>query len=277
VRWSISTRAKSTDGANRVNALYAIPSWLLLLVAIVVAGGLAAGGHLAVRRAFPRVDFSEYNTASAIVLGVVGALFAVTVAFIIAIVWQEFDATSLRSAHEVSAAMDLWHISRGLPEPAGGELRRNLIAYADLMVNDEWPKMRSGASSERAEAVLTRTYESVVRFRPANAGEANAQEIALQYLGTLHDARHHRLDDNTSGIAPFEWTILLVGAIVVVGLCYLVGLSNFRAQLLMTATVGAMIAAMFVLIFELDEPYRGDLSVAPSGWYEFSGRHRASV
>jgi hypothetical protein len=260
-----------------VNALYSVPSWLLLFVAIVVAGGLAAGGHLAVRRAFPRVDFSDFNTVSSIVLGVVGALFAVTVAFIIAIVWQEFDATSQRSAHEVGAALDLWHISYGFPDPAGRELRHNLIAYADLITNDEWPKMRSGRSSERAETLLTRTYESVVRFRPANLGESNAQQIALQHLATLHDARHHRLDDNTSGIAAFEWTILLVGAIVVIGLCYLVGLSNLRTQLLMTATVGAMIAAMFVLIFELDEPYRGDLSVAPSGWYEFTARNRASV
>jgi Protein of unknown function (DUF4239) len=260
-----------------VNALYAIPSWLLLIVAILVAGGLAAGGQLAVRRAFPRVDFSEYNTVSSIVLGVVGALFAVTVAFIIAIVWQEFDATSQRSAHEVGAASDLWHISRGFPEPAGRELRNSLIAYADLMVHDEWPMMRNGGSSERAEAVLTRTYESVARFRPANAGEANAQDLALQYLGALHDARHHRLDDNASGIMPFEWTILLVGAVVVVGLCYLIGLSNLRTQLLMTATVGAMIAATFVLIFELDEPYRGDVSVAPSGWYEFTGRHRDAL
>jgi hypothetical protein len=260
-----------------MNALYAVPSWLLLFVAIVVAGGLAAAGQLAVRRTCPRVDFADFNTVSGIVLGVVGALFAVTVAFIIAIVWQEFDATSQRSAHEVGAAMDLWHLSRGLGEPAGGRLRRDLVRYADILVNEEWPKMRNGESSENAEALLTRTYESVARYRPANAGESNAQAMALQYLGTLHDARHQRLDDNTSAIASFDWSVLLIGAVVVIGLCYLVGMSSFRTQLVMTATVGAMIAAMFVLIFELDQPYRGDVSVAPSAWYEFAGRHRAEL
>ena len=260
-----------------MNALYTIPSWLLLFVAIAVAGGLTAAGQLAVRRAFPRVDFADFNAVSGIVLGVVGALFAVTVAFIIAIVWQEFDATSQRSGREVGAALDLWHVSRGLREPAGGQLRRELVGYADLLVNDEWPKMRNGESSQNAESLLTRTYEDVARFRPANAGEANAQAMALQYLGTLHDARHQRLDDNTSGIAAFDWSILLIGAVVVVGLCYLIGMSNFRTQLVMTATVGAMIAAMFVLIFELDQPFRGDLSVAPSAWSDFAGSHRSGL
>jgi hypothetical protein len=38
--------------------------------------------------------------------------------------------------------------------------------------------------------------------------------------------------------------------------------------------VAAMIAATFVLIFELDYPFRGDLSVAPTGWQEFLDRNR---
>jgi hypothetical protein len=260
-----------------VNPLYSVPDWLMLIVAIAAGAALACVGHLAVRRAFPKIDFSELNVVAGIVLGVVGALFAVTVAFIIAIVWQEFDVTGQRAAHEIAAATDLWHVSQGFPAPLGSEVRHNLASYADLMVNDEWPAMRNGKSSPRAEAVLTRTFQDVARFRPADAGEANAQQAALQYLGALHDARHHRLDDNTSGIAPFEWTILFIGAFVIVGLCYLVGLSDFRLQLLMTGTVGAMIAAMFVLIFELDEPFRGDVSISPAGWYEFTAANRSTL
>jgi Flp pilus assembly protein TadB len=148
-------------------------------------------------------------------------------------------------------------------------VRRNLTVYARAMLDDEWAAMRTGGRSKRAESVLTRTFEDVARFRPANAGEANAQSVSLQYLGALHDARHRRLDDNASGVSPFEWTILLIGAIVVIGICYLVGMTSLRAQLLMTAAVAAMIASVFVLVFELDYPFRGDLSIAPAGWQEF--------
>jgi hypothetical protein len=252
-----------------MTALYALPSWAVLLGAVAFAVALACAGHVAVRRAFPGTDFRAHNDVGGIVLGVTGGLFAVMLAFIVAIVWQEFDAATQRVAVEVAAATDLWHTSQGLPPPLGPAVRRNLTGYAGAMVNDEWPAMRTGGRSMRAEGLLTRTFEDVARFRPAGMGAGNAQSAALQYLGALHDARHHRLDDNSSGVSPFEWTILLIGALVVVGICYLVGLTSLRAQLLMTGAVAAMIAATFVLIFELDYPFRGDLSIEPSGWQEF--------
>jgi hypothetical protein len=260
-----------------MTVLYAVPSWLLLALAIAFAAALACAGQLAVRRAFPRVDFTKHNDVGAIVLGVVGGLFGVTLAFIIAIVWQEFDGTGQRVAVEVGAATDLWHVASGLPAPEGPAVRRDLVAYARLMVEKEWPAMRGGSSSREAELLLTRTYEDVARYRPPNAGAANAQSASLQYLGALHDARHRRLDDNTSGVSPFEWAILLIGAVTVVGLCYLIGLPSLRTQLVMTGAVAAMIAAMFVLVFELDYPFRGDLSIAPGGWQEFIDTNHASL
>ena len=260
-----------------MTVLYAIPSWLLLVVTIAVAAGLACAGLIAVRRAFPRVDFSKHNDVGGIVLGVVGGLFGVTLAFIIAIVWQEFDGTSQRVALEAGAATDLWHVASGLPDPTGPRVRRELVAYARLMVDNEWPAMRSGGTSPEAEQLLTRTFETVAQYRPPSSGAANAQSASLQYLGVLHDARHHRLDDNNSGVSPFEWVILFIGAFAVVGLCYMVGLPSLRAQLLMTGAVAGMIAAMFVLIFELDYPFRGDLSVAPAGWQEFIDSNRSAL
>jgi hypothetical protein len=257
-----------------MTALYALPPWVVLLGAVALAVALACAGHVAVRRAYPQIDFRAHNDVGGIVLGVTGGLFAVMLAFIVAIVWQEFDAATQRVAVEVGAATDLWHTSRGLAAPLGASVRRDLVGYAGLMVHDEWPAMRTGGRSKAAENVLTRTFEGVAQFRPANPGESNAQSASLQYLGALHDARHHRLDDNSSGVSPFEWTILLIGALVVVGICYLVGLSSLRAQLLMTGAVAAMIAATFVLIFELDYPFRGDLSIEPAGWQEFLTENR---
>ncbi|HEX3464233.1 MAG TPA: DUF4239 domain-containing protein [Candidatus Elarobacter sp.] len=260
-----------------MTALYAVPAWLLLGLAIAVAAGGAVAGHVAVRRAFPAVDFHAYNDVAGIVLGVVGGLFGVTLAFIIAIVWQEFDGTRHRVSVEAAAADNLWHTAQGLPAPLGPRVRRDVVGYATLMVDDEWPAMRNGGTSPRAESLLTRTFEDVARFRPRDAGAANAQSAALAYLGALHDARHQRLADNDSGVSAFEWAILLIGAGAIVTLCYLVGSAGFRAQLLMTGVVAGMIAAMFVLIFELDYPFRGDLSIGPSGWQEFMVKNRSAV
>lgn len=257
--------------------LYAIPIWLLLPLAIVVAAGLACAGQLAVRRMFPGADFRPHNEVAGIVLGIIGGLFGVTLAFIIAIVWQEFDSTHQRVAVESSAAADLYHTASGLPAPLGHRVRVNLVDYAKLLVDDEWPAMRNGGSSARAEQLLTRTFRDVASFHPRDMGASNAQAAALSYLGVLHDARHHRLDDNDSGVSPFEWSILTISAVIIVGLCYLVGFPDVRTQLLMTGALAAMIAVMFTLIFELDYPFRGDLAVPPVGWQAFFDENKAGV
>ena len=257
--------------------LYAIPIWLLLALVIVVAAGLACGGQLAVRRMFPGADFRAHNEVAGIVLGIIGGLFGVTLAFIIVIVWQEFDATHQRVAVESSAAADLYHTASGLPAPVGREVRRNLIAYAKLLVDDEWPAMRSGGSSVRAEQLLTRTYRDIAMFHPRDMGASNLQTAALTYVGVLHDARHHRLDDNESGVSPFEWSILLIGALTIIGLCYLVGFPDVRTQLVMTGALAATIAVMFTLIFELDYPFRGDLAIPPVGWQAFLDENKGGV
>ncbi|MBV8751152.1 MAG: DUF4239 domain-containing protein [Candidatus Eremiobacteraeota bacterium] len=256
-----------------MTALLAIPAWLLLLIAIVLFVGVACGGHLLVRRAFPGVDFTVHNGVGGVILGIVGSLFSVTVAFIILIVWQEYDGTSLRVATEVGAANDLWHTSVGLPEPVRDEVRRNLVAYGRLMISDEWPAMHEGGSSERAEYLLTRTLEDVARLRATSPSAEAAQTSAMQYLGMLHDSRTHRLDDNASGVSAFEWMVLFIGAGVIIGICYVLGLPNLRTQLLLTGAVAGMIAMMFVLVFELDYPFRGDLAIGSSGWQDFVRRN----
>jgi hypothetical protein len=52
-------------------------------------------------------------------------------------------------------------------------------------------------------------------------------------------------------------------AIVTLGSSYFFYVPDARAHLLMTAAVGAVIGAIFVVIAELDLPFRGDLQIPP--------------
>jgi hypothetical protein len=257
-----------------VTALYAIPAWLLLLLAIAVFAACACGALWLIRRTFPHVDFRAHNEVIGTFSGIVGSLFTVTVAFIIAIVWQEFDTTRQRVATEVSAAKDLWHVAAGFPAPMQARLQTTLTAYGRKMVDDEWPAMRKGGDSRDAEVMLGAAYEDVVRFRPALPGEANVQAAALSDFAVLRTSRQNRLNDNRLGIGAFEWGTLLFGSIAVMGICCMVGLPNLRAHYVFTAAVAAMIAATFVLIFELDYPFRGDVAVPPDLWRGFNIDHR---
>ena len=129
--------------------------------------------------------------------------------------------------------------------------------------------MRRGGTSIRAEQRLAALYVEMARFHPAGASETNAQLSILQAIAQLHAARRHRLLDNASGVSGFQWAVLLIGSVAVFVYSYLMGMSNVRAHLIMVAALAVVVASMFVLIAELDYPFRGDLAIDPRPFVDF--------
>lgn len=77
---------------------------------------------------------------------------------------------------------------------------------------------------------------------PVNPAQTDAQLLTLRTLTDIHDARLRCLSGNRSGVSWFEWVVLFVGAGVVI------------------------IVTMFVMIFELQYPFRGQLGITAGDW-----------
>jgi hypothetical protein len=257
-----------------VTVLYAIPPWVLLFAAIALGVAATLAGRIVIRHTFPSWDFVQHNNVAGFIIAVVGTLYAVSLAFVTGIVWQEYDISQARVGSEAAAAADVWHLAVGLPPPIGEHVRVEIAQYARIMIDREWPAMRHGTASNAGERVLTGAINEVSRFRPRDPGSATVQAEVLGHLTAMHDARRARLYDNNAGISPFQWVVLLIGALVVVGFCYLFGMSNERVLLMMLAAVAIIITATWVLVFELDYPFRGQLGVTPEPWVSFLQRLR---
>ena len=253
---------------------YQVPAFLLLFASMAGAAGIAVGAHLIVRRRFRGFAFSSNNNVGGVILGVLGGLYAIMLAFVVGIVWREYDDSGQRVAGEVAAATNVWYAASGLPQPQRRETREMLLEYARLMVDKEWPAMRSGGRSPAAVPMLARAFELVEAVHIGPNGEQNAQQMAMQQLGVMQETRYFRLDDNERGLTTFQWTILVVGSVLVISFCFLLGSDSLRVQLLMTASVAAMIALIFVLIYELDYQFRGGIGLPPDRWVEFIEDHK---
>jgi hypothetical protein len=248
---------------------YAIPSWLLLVLTCAIAVAFATGAQIWIHRRFARIDFLQHNEVGGFIITVVGTLYAVTLAFVVSIVWQEYDGSATRCAMEAADGATAWHIAVGLPAPTGSYTRSAVVDYARLMIVDEWPAMRHGEASKRGEKLVTGLLHDLAVFRPANAGETTVQAQVLADIELMHNARHQRLADNATGLSPFQWTILLLGAVITIGFCFLFGLANQFIHNVMTGAVACVIALTFVLIFELDYPFHGDLGISSAPWQTF--------
>ena len=251
--------------------LYSVPATVLLIVALVVSIALASFGQTYVHRRFHKQDFIAHNEVGGIIMAVSGTLYAVVLGFLTVVVWQHYiDARNL-VVQESDAAIDSWHTAVGLPTTVRSQVRNDMIAYANVMVSSEWPRMRGGNFDESAAMISMDAMDATGKFVPANEGQSNAQAATLQQLGILHDARQQRIAFNHSGVSYFEWTVLLIGAVCIIAFCWMFGLPNPRTHLLMTATVVTLIVSTLVLLFELQYPFRSDVGVGPDVWQAAQG------
>ena len=249
-----------------MTSLYAIPAAFLLLVTLACAVAAAGAGQHYVHRRFRSHEFIAHNEVGGIIIAVAGTLFAVMLGFLTVDVWQQYTDAQQVVVHESNGAIDAWHASVGLPPAVRSRVRNDMVRYANIMIEREWPAMREGKSDEEAAMVSMDSFDAVGGFSPANMRESNAQLMTLQQLDVMHDARQQRIAINGSGVSWFEWVVLLIGAVCVICFCWLFGVSSSRIQFLMTSTVVTIIVSILVLLFELQYPFRSDVGIGPQGW-----------
>ncbi|HEY3777873.1 MAG TPA: hypothetical protein VGL35_07430 [Rhizomicrobium sp.] len=246
--------------------LYGIPAVLLLVLALVFAITLAGAGQIFVHRRFRRQDFIAHNEVGGIIMAVSGTLYAVVLGFLTVVVWEHYLEARQLVVMESDADIDVWHTAVGLQPAVRARVRADMVRYAHIMTDHEWPLMRKGRYDEVAAVIGMDAIDATATFLPANMSQSNAQSATLQQLTTMHDARQQRIAINAAGVSWFEWLILLIGATCIVCFCWLFGLRNTRTQLLMTGTVTTIVVCTLVLLFELQYPFRSDVGIGPDAW-----------
>ena len=244
----------------RMNAFW------LLLWAVTTAVTLTSVGQWYVHRRFSEVNFVRHNEVGGFIIAVVGALYGVLLAFMTVAAWQHFAGSAQLVAEESSAAADAWHTSVGLPAPTRSRVRHDMLLYANAMVTREWPEMLSRGYDKESDLIVMDAIGAAGGFNPKQLKEANAQTATLAQLSALHDDRYRRISDNRSGILPFEWLVLFLGAVCIIAFCWLFGVENKTVHLMMTSTVTIIVTATLVLLFELQYPFQSALHIPPDDW-----------
>src|SRR6476469_774141 len=76
------------------------------------------------------------------------AVYSIQLAFVVVVVWQQYQATGDRIQIESTKAFNFYRGTRGFPDTTGRPLRKALHNYIYAVVNDEWPAMSRGELSD---------------------------------------------------------------------------------------------------------------------------------
>jgi hypothetical protein len=248
--------------------VYGLPLWTAATVFIGGIAALSGVGLLLTRMLYPKAAELTHNDVAGPIMTTIGTVLAVLLTFMVVTMWQEYDNSAQGAATEAGELADLYHESFVLPDNTGAPLRRDVLQYLRVVVADEWPLMRRGESSPTANLLAHRIINRVERFDPTTMGAQAAAADSLSHAHHFLDARRARLFNNQQSVPDLIWSMMFLVSALTIASSYFFGVSNFRAHMLMTFALGAVVGATFLMIAELDLPFRGPLQIPSSAFSE---------
>jgi Protein of unknown function (DUF4239) len=260
-------------GAVLTRTIVKIPEAVGELVVIAIVVGCFVGLHAILQRRFKTEVLRRHNDVTGYLFSAVGVLYAVLLGFVVVVVWEKYDGTVANVQAEVDAAGDLYHVVDGFPQAARTKIRAGIARYARSVIDVEWPAMaRNQEIPEAGSRLLEDAAYGVNSFSPTDRRGLNAQQAAIGSEQRLFDARRQRLIRAQPAVPSVLWFALVAGALAMVTFCYIFGVENRPAQLLMTAMLVGLIAILFVVIGEFAGPFSGSVMISPDGWSSLAQR-----
>jgi len=238
-----------------------IPTWVIIVSMLAIAVGIAVGGVLIVRRVVNIKKFKEHHDIAGPIFSTIGVIYAVMLAFVLVIVWQDFDRAQNNTVQEANYFAAMYRDSVGLSEPFRSQFLEANNNYLDAVIKYEWPQMQYGERSMEAQALADRVWEVTGKFDPKTDREKIFFSEILTKMNQAGEMRRQRLMDSRTGVHPALWSVLLLGGIITVAFTFFFGSENLYAQLTMTTMLAVLIVLILFTILIMDFPYSGDLSI----------------
>lgn len=248
--------------------LLQLPAPLVGCLAVLLTVGFSVLGLVLTRRIVSQERLDSASTVSEQVFTLAGVLYAVLVAFVVVVVWEQFDQAQITTESEATAISDLLRDSEGLPAPARPAIQQSLIEYAHDVVDDEFPRMRRGESIEQQSSHLTEIWHSYLHVEPVTQSEIAFYKESITRLDDLGSARTIRLSGSASEIPGELWVLLLGGGAVMLAFTYMFATPDLVLHASLIALAAALMAFVLYLIFALEHPFVGTLSVPPQAYIQ---------
>ena len=236
--------------------------------ALIIAGAtaLALGVLLLVRRRTPPGGHFEDTTPASGVFTILATFFAVLFAFVVLYAFSAYDDASDAAELEAETTLQQFETADLFHHEYSAALSAQLRCYARSVVHQEWPAMQADepVPLNRWDTELFKTIRQMDPTTPAE------QEEYAQWLDqrvTREEARERRALGEEGIIPTPVWLALVVTGLIVWGFVFLFADRGERTftQVVLVASVTAMLSTGLLLVWFLDNPYRaGPGSLQPT-------------
>jgi hypothetical protein len=241
-----------------------VPTAVLGVAMVAIAIAISLGGLIVVRRSVKLSTLESHHEVAGFILAVVGVVYAVLLAFVVVVTWQQFEDARTAADREAALVGGLHRTAVALPK-GGAQMRVAVSGYARSVVEQEWPEMAAHhRESRQTDVALDRVWATLRAERPRGGQQTAFYQEAVTHLLDAGELRRTRVLSSGTQLPLPVWIVLIAGAAISVGFTYFFGVKKFVAQALMVGALAAITGLVLFLILSLDLPFTGNVGVGPT-------------
>jgi hypothetical protein len=243
-----------------------ISGWLIGTSLTAAAVVFSFAGVYLVRRRFPALIWKDGNDVAGPIYSVLGVVYAVILAFVVIVVWEQFNSAESTANNEATQIVTIYRDIMLFPDSIRVPIRRSLLEYARSVITEEWTADDRAEVGSRALAAYDRLWADFTTIRPSSQLEEIWLNQLLQRLNTLEDMRSLRLLDRESSVPRLMWILLIAGGVLTIGFAMFFSTERTLPLALMVSALSATIVFALFLIVEIDHPFVGAVRVEPEAF-----------
>jgi Protein of unknown function (DUF4239) len=202
---------------------------------------------------------------AAVIVGLLAAIYAVLVAFVIVTQYNHLQSTNDQVAAKAAALTAMTENSRVFPEAEGRMLRSTIEDYARAIVDDSFPALaRTSKPEPIADQKLEEIFQALRMVQPATPAESAAFSQTLERLDEVAETKA-RIVNSAGETIPWPLALLLtIMGITLLVVSSVLDTRHHRSHLLILSALALLVSLTLALVVSLNYPFDGILDVSDS-------------
>ena len=251
--------------------LLILPPWLvfLLINTIFIGGSLIL---LFLFRHFISYQIrKDHHSVVSAIFSRVASTFGILLAFIVVILWQEYQSAEMNAIKEGNAALDVYRDLLHYPDKSQVVSASSSYAkFIKSVVQDEYPAMTQMMKSNKTKNAKEDLWLNIMKIQPKTSQEQEFHKNMLRNLELLTNFRQTRLKEMGSSVPKVLWVVIIIGSVVTIFLAALLFSERLWIHALCMSMLAIIIATTIFLAIQLDYPFMGELSAEKASYVEIS-------
>ncbi len=244
--------------------VYDLPNWFFELLTIGLFVVFSLAGLLLTRSWMRRIHVQRsHNDIVGLYLAGLTVLYGVSLALLGVGAWTTYTETEAKVSQEAGSLSSLYRSLRSLPEPTRSLLQSDLRRYTRQLIDISWPEQNRGILPVENSVNLDKFQEDFESFVPVTEEQKSLVADIWREFDVLDKSRSIRLDTVTAELPSPLWSLILSGGLICIVVTWFFHMESLSMHIWMTVFYASLLGLMVFMVADLDNPYRGKISVGP--------------